>query len=347
MDKTTGKVNTRPLVGVLVALAVVVAIAAVARLDVFGRKGSRLGKGFQYNIEDLVKVDPKLILYEERGGPIQTGFTASHGVVADPKGAIYVAGDRAIRKLSDQGAVLGQIDLAGEPGCLAVLADGTVYAGLKDHVEIYDGQGQRQGSWDSLGPNAHLTSIAVSGQDVFVADAGNRIVIRYDTSGNLVTEIGKKDSSRNVPGFVIPSPYFDLLVSQDGLLRVVNPGRRRVEAYTFDGDIEFWWGTSSVAIEGFVGCCNPVNIATLPDGGYVTCEKGLTRVKVYNSDGEFVGVVAAPRQLVRDGDLRVCDLPEECQAGGFDVAVDPAGRVLVLDTIKNVVRIFSKIEGRS
>jgi hypothetical protein len=50
--------------------------------------------------------------------------------------------------------------------------------------------------------------------------------------------------------------------------------------------------------------------------------------------------------LVRDGELRVCDLPEECQAGGFDIAVDPGGRVLVLDTIKNIVRVFTKIEGR-
>ena len=346
MYKSAGKANTRLLVGVLIALAVVVAVAAVVRLDVFGRKGNRLGKGFDYDIEELARIDPNLILYEESGGAIETGFTASHAIAVDSKGSIYVAADRAIRKFSDQGVIIGETELAAEPGCLAVLADGTIYVGLKDHVEIYDAQGQRQGSWDSLGPEAHLTSIVVSDGNVFVADAGNRVVVRYDTSGNLVTNIGKKDSSRNVPGFVIPSPYFDLAVSEDGLLRVVNPGRRRIEAYTFDGDLEFWWGSGSVAIEGFCGCCNPVNIALLPDGRYVTCEKGLVRVKVYNSEGEFVGVVAGPRQLVRDGELRVCDLPEECQAGGFDIAVDPAGRVLVLDTIKNIVRIFTKIEGR-
>ncbi|MEK7996733.1 MAG: NHL repeat-containing protein [Planctomycetota bacterium] len=346
MYKIAGKADTRLLVGVLIAIAVVVAVAAVVRLDVFGRKGNRLGKGFEYDIEELARIDPNLILYEESGGAIETGFTASHAIAVDSKGSIYVAADRAIRKFSDQGVIIGETELAAEPGCLAVLADGTIYVGLKDHVEIYDAQGQRQGSWDSLGPEAHLTSIVVSDGNVFVADAGNRVVVRYDTSGNLVTNIGKKDSSRNVPGFVIPSPYFDLAVSEDGLLRVVNPGRRRIEAYTFDGDLEFWWGSGSVAIEGFCGCCNPVNIALLPDGRYVTCEKGLVRVKVYNSEGEFVGVVAGPRQLVRDGELRVCDLPEECQAGGFDVAVDPAGRVLVLDTIKNIVRIFTKIEGR-
>lgn len=346
MCKIAGKADTRLLVGALVALAVVVAVAAVVRLDVFGRKGNRLGKGFDYDIEELARIDPNLILYEESGGAIETGFAASHAIAVDSKGSICVAGDRAIRKFSDQGVLLSETKLAGEPGCLAVLADGTIYVGLKDHVEIYDAQGQRQGSWDSLGPEAHLTSIVVSDGNVFAADAGNRVVVRYDTSGNLVGDIGQKDSSRNVPGFVIPSPYFDLVISQDGLLRVVNPGRRRIEAYTLDGDLEFWWGSGSVAIEGFCGCCNPVNIALLPDGGYVTCEKGLVRVKVYDSEGEFVGVVAGPRQLVRDGELRVCDLPEECQAGGFDIAVDPAGRVLVLDTIKNIVRVFTKIEGR-
>ncbi len=113
-----------------------------------------------------------------------------------------------------------------------------------------------------------------------------------------------------------------------------------------EGDFEFSWGHRSVEIDGFCGCCNPVNIAVLPGGGFVTCEKGLVRVKIYNSDGEFQNVVAGPAQLVRDGDVRVCDLPEECQSGGFDVAIDRAGRVYVLDTIKNVVRVFTRMKGR-
>ena len=67
-------------------------------------------------------------------------------------------------------------------------------------------------------------------------------------------------------------------MASDGLLRVVNPGRHRIEAYTFDGDLEFSWGKVSVGIEGFCGCCNPVNFAILSDGSFITCEKGLTRV---------------------------------------------------------------------
>jgi hypothetical protein len=346
MNGTLGKADARLLVGVLVGVAVLVAAITVVRHDVVGDKGSGLGKEFEYDVREPARIDPDLILYEESGDVIDTGFAASHGIAADSKGSIYVAGDQAVRIFSDRGLVLGKIDLAEAPRCLTVVPDGAIYVGLKDHVEVYDAQGQRLASWESLGPDALLTSIAVSGNNVFLANAGNRVVVRCDAAGKIINYIGKKDAVRNVPGFVIPSPYFDLAVTGDGLLRVVNPGRRRIEAYTFDGDLEFWWGSSSVAIAGFCGCCNPVNIAVLPDGSFVTCEKGLVRVKVYDSEGEFQGVVAGPSQLVREGEAKVCELPAECQSGGFDVAVDPAGRVIVLDTIKNIIRIFTRIQGR-
>ncbi|MCK5001074.1 MAG: hypothetical protein KAS23_16135, partial [Anaerohalosphaera sp.] len=73
---------------------------------------------------------------------------------------------------------------------------------------------------------------------------------------------------------------------------------------------------------------------------FITCEKGLDRVKVYGADEKFVGVVAGPEQLIGKGNAAVCQTPAQCQSGGFDVAVDAAGKVYVLDTIKNVVRIF-------
>jgi len=340
------KIDVNILVGLLVAAAVVVGIVSVVKLDVAGNRGSGLGKEFTYDIAKLAHVDPNLIVYEESAEPISTGFTAAKAIAISAEGSVYVAGDGSVRKFAASGALLDEINLGQTPGCLAVAADGTIFVGLRDHVETYDAQGQPLSSWRSLGSDSILTSIAVSPEDVFVADAGNRLVFRCDRQGNVVAQIGAKDAARNAPGFVIPSGYFDLAVSADGLLRVVNPGKLRVDAYTFDGYFEFSWGHRSVEIDGFCGCCNPVNIAVLPDGGFVTCEKGLVRVKIYDSQGEFESVVASPAQLVRDGDVRVCDLPEECQAGGFDVAVDNTGRIFVLDTIKNVVRTFTRTKGR-
>jgi hypothetical protein len=334
---TAGKV-----IGVVIALAIVAAIFALARLDVTGKRGSGLSDQFVYDVKDLARIDPNLILYEETASPISTGFTHARGLAVGPQGAIYVAGDKAIRRFSETGQILAEIELAGIPGCLVVEGDGKVYIGMKDHVEVYDSQRKRLASWQSLGDNAVLTSIAVSKDDVFVADAGSRIVLHYDTTGKLINRIGQKDPQRNIPGFVIPSPYFDLAVASDGLLRVVNPGRHRIEAYTFEGDLELWWGQFSSDLKGFCGCCNPVNFAMLDDDSFVTCEKGLVRVKIYDPKGVFIGVVAGPEQLIEGGVSRVCTLPAECQVGGFDVAVDKQGRILVLDTIKNVVRIFAR-----
>jgi hypothetical protein len=297
-----------------------------------------------YDVNELATVDPNLILYEESTQPIDTRFASSHAIVVGPEGAIYVAGDQAIRVFAETGGLLSEFKVAGAPRCLAVADDGKFYVGMKDHVEVYNGKGKRLAAWQSLGDDAVLTSIAVSQNDVFVADAGNEIVLHYDASGNLIKRIGEKDKDRNIPGFVVPSPYFDLAIGRDGLLRVVNPGCHRIEAYTFHGDREFWGGEFSSRWHGFTGCCNPVNFAILDDESFVTCEKGLIRVKIYDPEGEFVGVVAGPEQLVEGGVSRICTIPAACQAGGFDVAVDAEGRIFVLDTIKNIVRIFTRVK---
>ena len=346
MNRITAAANIKIVIGVLIALSVVVAVVAVVKLDVVGSKGGGLDKEFKYEVNELARIDPNLILYEESVDAIKTGFADTHGIAVDSKGSVYVAGDKAIRIFAQSGDRLGEIELDDMPRCLTVTANGTIYAGMKEHVEVYDAQGKQESIWDSLGQKAMLTSIVASEDNVLVADAGNRIVIRYDIEGNIINKIGKRDTFRNIPGFVVPSPYFDLALPKDGLLRAVNPGRLRIEAYTLDGDIEFWWGSPSVAIEGFCGCCNPVNIAVLPDGGFVTCEKGLVRIKIYNSGGSFVGVVAGPEQFGAGGTSKICMLPKECQTSGFDVAVDSEGRVFVLDTVDNIVKIFTKVKGR-
>jgi hypothetical protein len=338
------------LIGALIALAVVVAVVALVRLDTTGKKGSGLGKEYLYEIDTTI--DPNLILYEESPEHFVTGFKAARAIAIDSKGNMYIAGDKAISihgyvvgdkgsiALSSGGDLPGSIKLTDMPRCLTVADDGKIYVGMKDHVEVYDSRGKRLAIWASLGERAVLTSIAVSRGNVFIADAGNRIVLRYDTTGRLINRIGDKDEARNIPGFVIPSPYFDLAVRRDELLRVVNPGLHRIEAYTLDGDLEFWWGKYSLSVEGFCGCCNPANFAVLADDSFVTCEKGLARIKIYDPEGAFVGVVAGPEQL--GVTPHICATPAQCQSGGFDVAVDEHGRIFVLDTINNVVKIFTR-----
>lgn len=353
MQGQLGKTDIRVFLGVFLALVFVIGLVAMLKLDVTGQRGSGLGADFEYDLTELSKIDPELIIYEESDKPINTGLNSTHAIAVSDEKIFYVAGDNSVRTFDYSGNLLDEIDLTDEPLCLFVVdepGEEYLYIGFKNHVEVYDGAGKNIARWDNLGDEAVLTSIAVSGESVFVADAGSRIVLRYDTDGNIINHIGQKDQDRNISGFVIPSPYFDLAVGRDGLLWVVNPGVHLLEAYTFRGDREFSWGQFSNGIEGFCGCCNPVNFAILPgndptgiNDSFVTCEKGLTRVKVYNAKGNLIGVVAGPEQLIEGGEVEICDTPEECQIGGFDIAVDFQGRVLVLDTIKNQVRIFTRI----
>jgi DNA-binding beta-propeller fold protein YncE len=347
MKVRAGKIDIGVIAGLCIGLAIIIGFAAFMLLDTIGKTGSGLGDEYTYDVTKLGKVDESLIIYKEIGEGLKTNFEISQGITIDDASMIlYVVGDESVRmfNITSSGAVFErEIILADVPHCIQV-SDDKIYVGMKEHVEVYDRAGQRLNAWETLGERAVLTGIDVYKDDVFVADAGNRVVVRYDKQGQIKNYIGKKDLERNIPGFVIPSHNFDLAVADDGLLRVVNPGRHRIEAYTFDGDLEFWWGKASMEIEGFCGCCNPANFTIDTEGNFITSEKGLVRVKVYDSEGEFVGVVASPEQLFRGGAKYAGQVVTESQAPGFDVAVDNEGKVYVLDTIKNIVRVFKRKE---
>jgi hypothetical protein len=342
MQGTPGKIDSGWLVAVLIVAAIVAAVVTVFRLDTTGERGSGLSRAYAYDLSQLAKIDPNLVLYDDSGPALPTGFRQARAIALDPGGRIFVAGDRAIGVFSNAGNLESTITLSGEPQCVTVWEDGTIYVGMKDHVQVLDAQGRVLASWEPLGDEAYLTSIARHGGAVLVADAGHRVVLHYDTAGTLLGHIGEKDPDRDIPGFVVPSRHFDLAVSRDGLLRVANPGRNRIDTFTLDGGLEFWWGERSVGIQGFCGCCNPVSFALLPTGGFVTAEKGLVRVKVYNSDGGFVGVVAGPDQFTGGKQIKICETPEECQGAGLDVAAGTDGRIYVLDPADNTVKIFRR-----
>ncbi len=294
---------------------------------------------FAYDVERLRKTDPKLIKYEQVGhfpcpNPLPRRITVG------PDDHLYIAADNAVSVLDREGTRIKDIDLGTAARCVAVAGDGTIYAGARDHVEVFDPKGKRLASWESPGKRTWFTGLAVGAQDVFAADAGNRVVLRYDKSGKLIGRIGEKNKEHNIPGLILPSPYLSVILAPDGLLRVNNTGRHRVEAYTPNGDLEFSWGKPSNAIEGFCGCCNPIGLAMLPDGRYVTCEKGLPRVKVYSPAGVFESVVAGAESFVENAKATFVKGMEDCRLGGLDAAVDSQQRIYILDLVANDVRVM-------
>ncbi len=292
------------------------------------QSGPGQGNPYEYDIEDFKKVDPALVHYVE-SARIPLGPGRVHGIASGSDGRIYVSGEGSVLVFGRDGILRSTIGTDGPVMCLCLDKDDALYLGLTDHVEVYGPDGQRKSSWRSPGERAILTSIALSDKFVFVADAGSQTVWKFDKSGRILGRIGDRDDARDIPGFIIPSPYFDVAVDPDGFLWVADTGRHSLENYYPDGGIRTSWGEPSMDVEGFCGCCNPTHFTIMADGSFVTSEKGIARVKVYNRLGNLVSVVAGP-DLFDEGTV------------GLDLAVDTSRRILVLDPARKFVRIFTE-----
>lgn len=332
------------LAAIVIPAALAIGAYALLRDRPMAGHAATLPQRFQLDLDTHFDIPASLIAYQQRA-EIPLSMEQPRALAVGADGRIYVAGDHTIQMFRVDGQPDGEIQLEVEPTCLAVAADdfeepGRLYIGTAQGVIIYGPDGTAQGAWPSLDEKSVLTSIAISLHEVFVADAGHRLVLRYGLDGQLLGQIGAASADRKMPGFVIPSPYFDLVVAPDMFLHVVNPGARRIECYTFDGQLQGFWGTAGAGIADFFGCCNPAHIARLSDGRFVTSEKGVPRIKIYSELGDFESVVAGPAELDIPssalGDARG-DQPHRV----YDVAVNSSGDVLVLDAHKHAVRIFS------
>ena len=334
------------LITAVIAVAVGVAGYSVIRNDPDATGGSGLPDAFTLDLDNLLEIDPALISYEQ-SARIDLPLKEVHAIAAGPEQRIYVGGDNVVRIMQADGTLQSTIELDGSPTALAVAAEdhadpGRIYVALGRRIALFNPDGSSAGVWDPFDEKTQLTSLALAKSDLFAADAGNRVVHRCDLTGKLIATVGAADSDPDMPGFRVPSPYFDVAVDSAEMFYVANPGALRIEAYSFDGHLQTFWGKAGSSIERFFGCCNPSHFALLPDGRFVTSEKGLPRIKVYSEHGEFQSAIAGPSQL-EIAKHAIGDPRSGNGAIAFDVAVDSAGRVLVLDDRKNCVRVFTEL----
>ncbi|HNQ87670.1 MAG TPA: hypothetical protein PKM73_03440 [Verrucomicrobiota bacterium] len=293
---------------------------------------------FAYDVRALSRTDPAVIGYRE-AARWQAPHPEARRLAITDAGQLLVASGHSISRMDANGNVIAAIPLPGPAHCLTTTPEGALYVGLGDHIAVYDAQGKPSTTWSAPAQKAWLTGLSAGPGVLYAADAGNRVVWCFDTAGKILRQLGRKDTRRGIPGFVVPSPFFDLRWHRDGLLRVANPGRHRIEAYTPEGDLEFFWGKPTAAIDGFCGCCNPCHFTLMTDGRYLTCEKGLPRVKVYREHGDFECVVAGaesfPENLKHGSGQAGQDRPNP----GLDVAVDRQGRVFILDPATGAIHV--------
>ena len=271
-------------------------------------------------------IPQSLILYEPAG---RISLTMEHpkAVAVDTEGVV-VAGEDGVHKFSFQGVARGVLATSSPATAVAVSDDGRTFVGVGDHIEVFDAEGKRVGTWPKLGERPAITSISI-GADVFVGDYGQRVIWRLSKDGKSLGQIdGRSSHGDGGLRFCPCIASLDVAADAEGNVWMADHKNWRVLQYDPDGNMNLQWGERSGRLEDFCGACNPTRLAVGLDGRVYTSEKDQVRIKVYDPNGKFIGVVAGPESF-SDG------------AVGLDLAVDKARRVVVLDPKARAVLMFS------
>jgi hypothetical protein len=329
-----------PLWIIIAVFAVGGASSAVMRMESWTNQSG----SFALDVTAHTRVQKSLLQYEETA-TVSLPINDAHAFTVADDGKLYVCGEQTVSVLDRAGALQRTLSPKQKPRCVAVANSdhdyaGHVYVGSGASIEVFSPSGQWIATWETKAKLPLLTAIALTPQHVYVADAGNQVVLQFDFAGQRTATIDN--------GFVVPSANFDLVAEPNGLLHVVNPGARRVETYTSDGIREMAWGQTGSSISDFFGCCNPSHVAMLPGGRVVTSEKGIPRIKIYDSAGRLQSVVADTVQLLKTPTSQAFSSESSDNASNtvegrdvFDIATDGAERILVLDSHADQIRIFT------
>ncbi|NIA21805.1 MAG: hypothetical protein GWP05_07555 [Anaerolineaceae bacterium] len=270
---------------------------------------------------------------------IRPGLAGLKGIAADGSGRFYLAGRRGVTVFDSEWKKLRQLPTPNQATAVALDDSARVYVTERRRVHVFSGRGRLLDSWGEPGKGrgqlSFVTGITVAGANLWLADAGNRVVHRFTPGGDFIDDIGGRDPQTGRPGIICPSPYLDVAASGDGTLYVGNPGKWRVEQYDLNGRLVRYWGAPGLAANRFQGCCNPTNLALTPEGNFVTAEKGAApRVKVSDGRGRLLALMGKEYFTARPSAY------PGARNAGLDIAVTGQGRIFVVDPARGVVLEF-------
>lgn len=308
----------------LILLAIVIVTVIVLDFNA-SKPDQQPANPYALNVDHLTEVDTTLIKYRESRN-LDLNFSELTGVCCNDN-QILIVGDQKLQIIQPNGQLLKEVSFDKTPTCVTASSK-NIFVGFRQSIALLSQDGSTITEWNNFSDSTVITSIAEQNGTLFVADAGKRIVSLLNLAGQREGTIEGKADDQQKHGFIVPSSHFDLAFNPDGELWVVNPGRHTLENYTINGELRTWWQAPVDPVKGFSGCCNPTNIAFLPDGSFVTSEKGIVRIKTYLPSGEFSGVVAAPSKFSGEQSP--------------DLAIDDKGNIYALDPVRKNLRVFIK-----
>ncbi len=267
------------------------------------------------------------------------------------------------------------------PEAVAVDLQGNVFIAerLNNRVQKFDRTGQYILQFGSLGTgpaqfNYPIALYARQGLWLYVLDAQNARLVKYDLSGNLngtVLDLNEQ-RIRSQVGVVRPRNF---TLDRDGNIYIAERERNRVLVFNNFLDYRTTYGGSG---SGEGGLLDPRGLVASDTGDFYVADSGNGRLVIFSSLGIMqhvlpltpAGPTASPRGIARDasGMLFVADPPgnrvlaiapngsiaftlgdEGVDAqldGPADVAVDKQGRLFVTDTGHDRVVMYDLVRPR-
>lgn len=281
----------------LVGIFSLMIILAFIGYIIYDAVTSRSGSPESSNVAGDITPEDKWALSQEMiatDGPLLS-------VAVGRNGKIYLGGEAYVSCLDKDLSKLWSLKTEAGIKAISVYGD-TVYAASAENVYLVGTGGKLIDEWGPYDANGLITSISANKRYVAFADAGIKTVFVLGKNGEVHSMMGQADKN-----FVIPSPYFDVALSAEGVLYAANTGHRRIETWTTDGKLLEYFGEPGTAPGAFCGCCNPAHFAVIPQG-FVTAEKGINRIKILGQSGEFREFVSAKNEFTASVPLDVASI---------------------------------------
>lgn len=281
---------------------------------------------YDLNLEEIGKIpSEKMCNYKSK--TIDLNIQKPKAIAIDKNDNIYISGDSSVLVLDKNGSKIKQFSTERMAYSLAISENNEIYVGEQNQLKKYSQTGELLGIVTVISDDAFITSIAISKEKIYLADAESEMVYIYKGK-KRIGKIGTRDSGA-ITRFVLPSYYFDVAIDPDSTIWIANTGIHKLVNFREDGSMRSYWGKTSSYPEGFCGCCNPTHFAIMNDGSFITSEKGIVRVKKYSPAGEFVCAIASPDSFITG-------------STGLDIAIDSQQRIYVLEPKAKKIHIFYK-----
>ncbi len=206
-------------------------------------------------------------------------------------GNIYAGGDSFIVSYNNVLKKIWQIEMPGRIAALTMSGD-TLFAASEELIYLISPDGKIISEWGPYEAKCLITSLSANKDYLAVADAGNKIVFVISKEGEVRSMIGHSEEK-----LLIPSPYFDVCLTDENFLYLAHTGKHRIEKWAIDGKFISSFGEPGSDPGSFCGCCNPAHFTKIP-GGFITAEKGINRIKISETTGEFIEYVSSENDFV-------------------------------------------------